>query len=245
MTAIIPAMQRNAIGVGTSARPLFRRRASRTIGAADPAWSDSILSLTAAALTSPTNTSAVGCGKRQDTRRPINSSKPHASNSPDCKRSGRAGGVAAPSPDPGQNAACHHENTTPAASACDTAAPPFSHRSMQSPDTGVPDDPGMAQDQVEHHCPIGTTAYSGQRCRPAGRCGHQGALGPDGVKAGVGAEAKATFLRWWRCWESPGVLGRVTGIRAGFDIRYTPEWGQVDGRRVAAAFLIRRVDGRP
>ena len=140
VTAIIPAMQHNAIGVDASCATIFRRRASRTIGAADPAWSDSILSLTAAALTSPTNTSAVGCGKRQNTRRPTNSSKPHASNSPTRKR------PAAPAALP-YRPLTRSKIRLAIAKILRRRHPlailPHRHfrigiRSMQSPDTGVP-----------------------------------------------------------------------------------------------------------
>ena len=141
-TAIIPAMQRNAIGVGASRAPIFRRWASRTIGAADPAWSDSILSLTAAAITSPTNTPAV-----ENTKTPA--APPTAANRTPSNRPARKR--------PAAPAALPHRPLTRSKIRLaiakilrrrhPLAILPRRHfrigiRSMQSPDTGVPDAPG-------------------------------------------------------------------------------------------------------
>ena len=109
----------------------------------------------------------------------------------------RAGSVAVPSPDPGQNAARHHENTPPAASACDTAAPPFSHRYSVNAVAGYR---GSRCPRQWHKTKLTATAPSERQLTPGRDAGlladgvHHGALGPDGVKAWVGAEAKAAIF---------------------------------------------------
>lgn len=78
------------------------------------------------------------------------------------------------------------------------------------------------------------------RWQMAGIRAHWGRMGS---KPGLERKRKQRFLRWWRFWESPGIQRRAAGRRTGADIRYTPEWGQVGGRRGTAAFLIRRLGG--
>ena len=113
---------------------------------------------------------------------------------------------------------------------------------------GFPMPQAVAQDPVEHRCPIGTTDYSGQRCRPASRWRASGRIGAGwGQSRGwSGSESSdfalvAVFIE--RVWVSRGIQGRAAGRRTRSDIQCTWKWGQVGGRRVTAAFLIRRLGG--